>query len=404
MNPDLALIPHYLSKKIADLAASDPEIVNLSIGEPFFGPPRQLEQRFADYLRHQAEAGHLPNKYASSRGDTSLRRAISGRYQRLYGFGPDPEKQVLVTHGAAEAIWLAVLCLTQAGDEVLIPDPSYMLYETVVRLLNRVPVRVPTTPENGFVLDPEAVKPFLSPRTRLMFINSPENPTGAVYSRETFLALGALAEASAFYLVHDEVYDSFLFDKPHYNLLREGHWPPYLVLINSFSKRYAMMGWRLGWLAAAEAVVDAAIKVHTNLTLNLGSFHQEIAGTLLNDPEAETGLAGHTRQIQAQLEQLWLVLGAHKGFRLPPQGPQGGFFLFPNIATLHAILPESWKTGHATPGESVAAYLLAEHKLAVVPGYVYGPAGNDHVRIVGAVTAEDLARACARIPAIPQPA
>jgi aspartate/methionine/tyrosine aminotransferase len=396
MNAVLQDIPHYLSKKIADLAAADPEIVNLSIGEPYFLPPPQLEQRFMEYFQAQLAAGHFPNKYAPSRGDESLRQAIATRYQRLYGVLPEPETDILVTHGAAEAIWLAVLCLTNAGDEVLIPDPSYMLYETAVRLLNRVPRRIPTRAENGFVLDPQDVAQALNGRTKLLFINSPENPTGAVYPGETFRALGQLAEQHGFMIVHDEVYDTFVFRQAHYNLLCEGEWPPYLVLINSFSKHYAMMGWRLGWMAAAEPIISAALKVHTNLTLNLGNFHQQVAGTLLNDPEVEAEVAGHALQIERQLGTLAGALAHHPGFRPLAHAPQGGFFLFPDVTPYYDSLPETLKKDFNTPGEAVAAHLLAQDKIAVVPGYVYGPSSANHVRLVGAVTAAELERACAR--------
>ncbi|MEO6039825.1 MAG: pyridoxal phosphate-dependent aminotransferase [Saprospiraceae bacterium] len=397
MNRTLQEIPHYLSKKIADLAAADSQIVNLSIGEPYFLPPAQLETRFADYLRRQLEHGHLPNRYAPSRGSEALRTAISARYERLYGIRPDPETSVLVTHGAAEAIWLTVLTLTNIGDEVLIPDPSYMLYETVVRLLERVPVRIPTEAAQGFQLDPERVAARLSDKTRLLFINSPENPTGAVYGAPVFRALGELAERHGFYLAHDEVYDCFVFHQAHYNLLREGSWPAYLVSINSFSKHYAMMGWRLGWMAAAPEVIAAATKVHTNLTLNLGSFHQDAAATLLNDEAAEAETAVHREQIRRQVAHLAAALRQHPGFRMPERDPQGAFFLFPDVRPWYEALPEPWRSAYDSPGEAVAAFLLEKLKIAVVPGHVYGPAGASHVRIVGAVPAADIERACQRL-------
>jgi len=396
MNRVIQEIPHYLSKKIADLAAADPEVINLSIGEPFFGPPGQVEKRFAAFIQEQISRGILPNKYAPSRGEPSLRLAIADRYHRLYQLKPNPETEVLVTHGAAEAIWLSVLCLSEIGDEILIPDPSYMLYETVVRLLNRVPVRIPTRVENGFVLDPEDVKAAINDRTRILFINSPENPTGAVYSREVFRALGTMAEMNGFVIVHDEVYDGFVFGQPHYNLLCEASWPPYLVLINSFSKRYAMMGWRLGWMTAAEPVISAALKVHTNLTLNLGSFHQEVAGTLLNDSEVEQDTITHAGQIGRQLTILYEALEAREEFHIAMQ-PKGGFFLFPDVRPYYQMLSRKWQQKYPTPGEVVATHLFEKHKIAVVPGYVYGPAGANHVRVVGAVAAIDIERACERL-------
>lgn len=396
MNRDLETVPYYLSKKIADLVAQDPDIVNMSIGEPFFGPPMQLEQRFLAYLTEQLQHGHLPNKYAASKGDDRLRQAIATRYGRLYGLGPSADTEILVTHGAAEAVWLSVLSLTNVGDEVLIPDPSYMLYETVVRLLNRVPVKIPSSARAGFVLTAAEIAPHLTPKSKLMFVNSPDNPTGAVYGMADLRAIYELAVAHDFYLVHDEVYDSFLGQKEHNNLLKDGAFPERYVLINSFSKRFSMMGWRLGWMAASARIIEAALKVHTNLTLNLGSFHQYIAGTLLNDPEVEVEVARHAAQIDRQIQQLFEVLESHPLFELSGHRPQGGFFLFPNVSALFEAMPAQYQKTTVTKGEAVATYLLDVHKIAVVPGYIYGPMGHNHVRIVAAIPADELEKACGR--------
>lgn len=401
MNTTLQNIPQYLSKKIADLAAKDPDIVNMSIGEPFFSPPKILETAWLAQLQQQFAEGRLPNKHAAARGDDGLRRAIADRYQRLYQVLPDAETDILVTHGVAEAIWLTVLALTDVGDEVLIPDPSYMLYEIAVRILNRVPVRVPSYAEDNFVVQAAAVKKALGSRTRLMFINSPENPTGAVYDRDTLTALGALADQYGFYLAHDEVYDTYAFRQPHANLLHSGEWPPYLILLNSFSKRYAMMGWRIGWMAASEQVITEALKVHTNLTLNLNCFNQQVAGAILNNPGVNAEMNANMAQVNDQLIALHAVLSHQKAFRLPAQPPAGGLFLFPDVTPYYNTLPADIRAGHASPGEVVAAYLLERHKIAVVPGYVYGAAGVNHVRIVAAVPPDELKRACDRFQNFP---
>lgn len=396
MNPVLQQIPPYLSKKISDVASKDPEIVNLSIGEPYFKPPELVTKRFLTLAEAQLASGDFPNKYAPSKGAESLREAVAKRYQRLYHANFDPETEILITHGAIEAIWLCLLALSAPGDEVLIPDPTYNLYETAVRLLHRVPVRIATRLENGFVLDPADLKAAISPRCKLLFINSPENPTGAVYPREVFREIGAMAEKHGFYILHDEVYDSFLFEGTHYNLLREGAHPPYLVLLNSFSKRYSMMGWRLGWMVASEAVIAAALKVHTNLTLNLVAFQQEAASVLLNDPEVEADTAAHVRRIAVQIGDLYEALSAHEGFRLL-MPPKGAFFLFPEVSEYFQALSAGCRERYPTPGEAVAAHLLEYYKIAVVPGYVYGPSGANHVRWVGAAAMESTRLACERL-------
>jgi aspartate/methionine/tyrosine aminotransferase len=402
MNKHLQSLPIYLSKYISDRVSSDDTIVNLSIGEPFFKPPQKVMDELYKSLALQVQQ-NIPYRYAESRGSSLLRSEISKRYKRLYNAQVDMESEVLVTHGAAEAIWLCILTATSEGDEVIIADPSYMLYETAVRFLGRVPVKLPTHAEDGFVLDPDSVAKAITSKTKLLIINSPENPTGAVYGKDVLLKLNELAEKNDFYFIHDEVYDSFLFEGTHQNIFRhQSTIGPRSILINSFSKRFSMMGWRLGWIIANKDFLTEATKVHTNLTLNLGILHQDAASTVLNDIAVEDELKQHVKQISANMEVLINALANADGFSLPFGKPKSGFFLFPNISGLYDMMPDKFKA-YRTKGEGVMEYMLERYKIAIVPGFIYGQSGNDAIRVVAAVNKEDIAIAASRFAAHSEP-
>jgi aspartate/methionine/tyrosine aminotransferase len=330
---------------------------------------------------------NISNKYAESKGSYYLRNEIAARYRRNYGAKIDPEKEIIVTHGAAEAIWLTILVLTSIGDEVLIPDPSYTLYETVVKFLGRVPVKIPVSRDSS-CLSLKSIQDNLSGTTKLLMINSPENPTGAIYSKELIKDIHDLAKQNGFYFVHDEVYDSYVFDGIHNNLFRHQHSTGgKFALINSFSKRYSMMGWRLGWVISNRDVIDGITKVHTNLTLNLGSFHQDAAASLLNDMEVEKEVQARVLQVARNVEIIAKALLQSNVFELPFGAPKGGLFLFPNISKFYEHIPDNFKA-FRTKGESVMEYLLEVYKVAVVPGYIYGSNSSDFIRIVAAVHPE----------------
>jgi len=401
MNVMIASIPAYLSKQISDLVSSDPSVINLSIGEPYFKPPEILYQNFSKTpIAIGQDLDSISNKYAESRGSLDLRNAIATWYKRNYGAILSAEENVLVTHGACEAIWLSILTLTSLGDEVIIADPSYMLYEIAVKLVGRIPVKIPTSAENGFCLTVKQIEDALTARTKMILINSPENPTGAVYSAKAIKELHELAKKTGIQFVHDEVYDTFVFNAQHENVFRyQTNTDSASVLINSFSKKFSMMGWRIGWTVGTKEYINNATKVHTNLTLNLGSFHQECAATILNHETIDEYLHDHVRIIENNIKILKAALTKKAGFTLSGDTPKGALFLFPEISELYAAMPDKYKDS-ASKGECVARYLLQEHKIAVVPGMVYGKAGNDYIRVVGAVEEDKAKEAAYRFSAI----
>jgi aspartate/methionine/tyrosine aminotransferase len=406
MNRILDDIPVYESKKISDQVKTDPSILNLSIGEPFYDPPVSLHRNMN--MSQGANPGDFAinsNKYSNPRGEFELRVEIAARYRRLYGAAVDPNTNILVTHGAAGAILTSILTLTSEGDEIIIPDPSYMLYEHIAKLLSRKPVKVRTRPENGFRLTCDDIRSAIKEKTTAIIINSPENPTGAVYDRALVRSIRNLAIENNLYFIHDEVYDCFVFSGEHENVLQlDPMIDENCVLINSFSKRFSMMGYRLGWLVGSRSVIDCAVKLHTLLTLTLRSPEQHLAAKVLNDPETFHYLQANLISIKENVSALAKAIDESWAFDLMNTEAQGAFFLFPSVLELFHSLPIEYRQPNKTVGECVARYLLLEHKLAVVPGYVYGKQGANHIRLVAAVDHSVALEAAHRIRAIKQPA
>ena len=205
MNRNLLAIPPHPSKKISDQVKDDPSIVNLTVGEPEYGPPRAWNKEIVRLLQ-ESDAATI-HRYASSRGVADLRDAIAKRYAEWYRLSLDADSQVLVTNGAAEALWLSIFALTNEGDEIIIPDPSYMLYEPIATSLNRKPIRVPTYPDEDFLPNLKRIEESITLRTRLLILNSPANPTGVVYPKTLLRSIVELAKSRQLYVVHDEVFD-----------------------------------------------------------------------------------------------------------------------------------------------------------------------------------------------------
>lgn len=388
-------MPHYASKRISEAVRHDKEVISLSIGEPWFGPPRETAEILARLATNPIELAPLVNRYPESLGLLSLRSAISDRYDRLYGLAVDPNHQVLVTHGAAEAIWLSILACTEIEDEILIGDPSYMLYEALVRMLGRVPVRVKTGPQVGFCLTAEQVEEYLSPRARMLILNSPENPTGSICGTEQLQDLLALARQTGILVLHDEVYDAFAFEAKHIPAALLD--PEITIMTNSFSKKYGMPGWRLGWMVARRSIIELASKVHNYFALACAGVTQYVAAELLQSTRTGDELVANAELVRQRSRWFADEIIKLRGFTLPGGYPKGGLFLFVNVNQLYEALVERGEVKNESPGEAVADLLLKECKIAVVPGKVYGAGGEDYIRIVVAVEQEALKEAQSRL-------
>lgn len=384
----------YSSKAISLKARTNPEIANLSFGEPVFGPPEFALDSIARDDLSITEFMRSAKRYEDPRGSADLRRAIAGWYELRHGLKVDPDSEVMVTHGGVEAITLAVLATTQVGDSVAIMDPSYMLYARTIKTLGRQPEAV-ARPAGGdeYAALLSGHQPLA--RSRVAIVNSPENPTGYVLSAADWEHVAADTAARGGWLIHDEVYDVMAFERRHRPARGLETLAPHAILINSFSKKFGLPGLRIGWMVAPSAVIELAAKAHDYLYLGVNIQYEQIALRLLSDPRSQPWLHDVGQELRVRSVEAVRRLDDAHGFEWPRQ-PLGAMFLFPRVARLYHAMPAAFRSG-ASIGDAVAKYLLEERKVAVVPGSVYGRQGDEHIRMVLCTPRETLDRALDRL-------
>jgi aspartate/methionine/tyrosine aminotransferase len=393
------MLSSHPSRELSERARDTPGALDLTVGEPYYGPPARVIHSLAGGL---AGAPGRPSSYAPAAGEPALRRSIARYVRRVAGADVDPAAEVLVTIGAAEALWLAVFTLTRPGDEVLLPDPAYSLYELVVLALDRRPVRVPTSAGSGFALPVDAVRREATERSRLLIINSPGNPTGAVYDAAAIQALADYTREAGLCLLHDEVLDFATFDGRHASALGVCGGRDHVVSINSFSKRFGLPGWRVGWLVARPGVVDQAAKAHTLFALATPAPLQAALSDALDDPAVERECRAHVANLEAAAREAGRAWQACGFASAAP--PRAGFYLFLHAgAFCETRLDEQLRRSLAPRiagrefGEVAAEALFERTGVAVVPGTAFGAAGRELVRINCAGAPRTMQEAIARI-------
>ena len=345
--------------------AAPPGTINLGLGEPDFSPPKAVQEALFDAVRK----GY--NKYGPSAGILPLRDALAQRYRRWDG--RTARESVVVTEGGTEALAACALTLYEVGDEVLVPNPGFVLYAPHARMAGAVPVPYPLDEAKGYQPDLDVLESRITPRTRALVVNSPSNPTGSVYSPRVVDRLVDLARDHDLTIVSDEVYDEILY-------VPQGHrsfWGRYehVVVVNSFSKLFAMTGWRLGYLVAPPAVAQQVNKVHYHLVACPSTPVQMAALAGLSAPPRET--AEMVREFRARRDLFLRGLKEVRGLRCVT--PEGAFYAFPRI---------DWGM---TPLE--AAQVLLQRGLLCTPGDSFGSLGEGHLRMSFATSQENLRRA-----------
>lgn len=378
VNRTLAEMQEYASKAISVAAKADPRVLNLSIGEPEFGPPNDILGAIGEEDLSLSAFLSGVKHYETTRGSKELRQAISSWYARRYGLVVDPDREILITHGGVEAVALALLSTTEPGDAVGVTDPSYMLYKRSIMTLGRrirMFPRQPCAHEFANLRSNESTDCI-----RAFIVNSPENPSGYVLSDTDWNALAEVAETADAWVIHDEVYDAFDFGRPHRPAWNNERLRERTVMINSFSKKFGVPGLRIGWLVAPERLIELAGKAHDYLVLGVNAQYERIALRLLANPQVDSWLASIRDLIESRASRAMLQLTRSR-FEWSRQ-PLGGMFAFPSTRQLYDRLPSCWREQHVSRGEAVAAFLLKERGVAVVPGAVYGDSVADHIRLV----------------------
>ena len=367
LSPSATLAMSQLS---SELRAQGIDVINLSVGEPDFYTP-------------------VP-------GYLSLRKAICDKLQRENGLFFTPE-QIVVGNGAKHALCNTVMAIVNPGDEVVIPMPAWVSYEQMVILAGGTPVPVETTLEQGFKLTPEQLEAAITPRTRLLMLCSPSNPTGSIYSRAELDALGAVLERHPQVLViADEIYEHINYVGRHESIAAYAPLAHRVAIINGVSKAYAMTGWRIGYVAAPLWLAKAVNKLQGQYTSNASSIAQMAAEAAYNGPQECV-----EQMRQAFLRRRDLIVGLlHDIPGLEVRVPEGAFYVFPRVtALLGRTIPagcEGAGTVIATATD-LAMYLLREAHVATVSGDAFGSPG--HLRLSYATSDDNLREAAARIKA-----
>lgn len=370
-------IPQSGIRRFFDIAASMEDVISLGIGEPDFTTPRAV----IDAAVASLAAGKTG--YTSNAGLIELREAIAEHLNNLYGYPVAPD-QILITVGASEAMQLVMLSLLNPGDEVLIPEPCFVSYAPVAQFAHGRVVHVPTSAETNFEVTAEAIKACITPRTRMLFIGYPNNPTGAVLSHETLFDIADIAESHDLLLVSDEIYDQLIYgrakERGHASVWAIESLRERSVIIGGFSKAYAMTGWRLGYAIAPGPLYEGLYKVHQYMIMSAPSIAQYGALAAIRQcaPDVE-----HMRQAYDGRRQV-LLEGLRKA-GLPTFEPEGAFYCFPDIRS----------TGLTS--EQFAEKLVQEESVAVVPGDAFGPSGEGFVRCSYATADQNIAEASRRI-------
>ncbi|NNF04839.1 MAG: pyridoxal phosphate-dependent aminotransferase [Rhodothermales bacterium] len=363
-------------------AAGHP-VISLSAGEPDFDTPGEIAEAAIQAIRDGF------THYTDNKGTLELREAVCAKLLRDNGLEYSAD-QIVCSNGAKQSVAQAVSVLCGPGDEVVVPAPYWVSYPEMVRFAGADPVVAPTGVDEEYLLSPEKLEAALSPRTRLLILCSPSNPTGSVYSREQMSELvDVLRRYPDVVVLSDEIYEQIVYDARHVSIATFDGMKERTVTVGGFSKAYAMTGWRLGYLAAEPAIVGAVSKLQSQFTSGPSSISQKAGTAALKmspEPVREMVSAFRTRR-DAMLGALLEI----DGLRCPV--PDGAFYLFPDVTPyLGARTPDG---DLIEDTEDLCVYILEHHDVALVPGHAFG--GPTGVRLSYAASMDDLTEAGRRL-------
>ncbi len=361
-------------RKFFDIVATMDDVISLGIGEPDFTTPQPILDAGIQALR-QGET-----HYTSNAGIFELREAIADLLEEKYQVRYDPASEVVVTVGVSEALYLALTAVIDPGEEIIIPTPCFVSYQAEVLLAGGVPVEVPGRMEMGFQPEPDQIEAAITPRTKAIFIGFPNNPTGAVASRENLLAISKIADQHDLLVISDEIYDSLVYDVDHICFASLPGMKERTITLGGFSKSFAMTGWRVGYAAAPANILQGLVRIHQYTVMSAPTMSQLAA---LAAVQQGADYAEEMRQKYDRRRKL-IVAGLNE-IGLETFMPQGAFYAFPKIAS------------SGLSDEEFAQRLLEEEKVAVVPGSAFGSGGEGFVRCSYATQYDKIEQALERM-------
>lgn len=361
-------------RKFFDIAGTMEGVISLGVGEPDFSTPWVIRKAAIQVL----ERKHII--YGPNKGIEPLRNAVSARIKKKHGVEYCPSDEIVITVGGSEAIDLAVRGLLDPGDEVLVVEPSFVCYAPLVELVGGVAVPVPTKIENNFKLTVDDLKGRITERTKLLILPFPNNPTGAIMTREDLEPIAEFLRNTNIMVLSDEIYSELTYGRKHCSIIELEGMRERTIYVNGFSKAYAMTGWRLGYVAAPEPIISQIAKIHQYGIMCSPYISQNAAVEALTSCDAEiTKMADEYNVRRRYLVSEFNRLG------LTCFNPEGAFYVFPCIKS----------TGMTS--EEFCERLLYEEKVAAVPGSAFGESGEGYMRISYAYSLKHLMEAMKRI-------
>jgi len=349
------------------------DVIRLEVGEPDFDTPEHIK----DAAKKALEKGFT--HYTSSAGILPLREAVAEKTKKETGVEVDPKREVVVTDGGSCALTLAMMATLNPGDEVLISDPAWP-YGPSIKMAEGVPVRYGLFEKEGFRIDFDDLRFKISRRSKMVLINSPNNPTGSVLDRRELEALSEIALENDLLVISDEVYEKLIYDAQHVSVLSLPEMKERTILVNSFSKTYAMTGWRVGYAIASEDIAREMAKLNLYLNTCSTSFAQIAALEALRGPQ--DCVRAMSDQYRKRID---LMLHGLERMSVPCVKPRGAFYLFPDLS------------GFSHSSHETAMMLLEKAHVSTAPGIAFGQRGEGHLRLSCANSIENLGEALRRI-------
>lgn len=367
-------VPPSGIRRFFDIAATMKDVISLGIGEPDFVTPKKISRAGIESI----ERGDT--HYTSNSGTVELRQALSDHLAKRYKVRYDSETELLVTVGVSEALHCAMLATIDPGDEVIVPEPSYVAYKPSVIFAGGTPVVVDAHVENDFQVTAEEIEKAITPRTKGILIGYPNNPTGAVMTRERLMEVARLAEKHNLLVYSDEIYDRLVYGIDHTCFASLPNMRERTILLGGFSKDYAMTGWRVGYVCGNAEILAAIRKVHQYIIMSAPTVGQVAAleGLLHAEEDVQSMVReyDHRRQV---------IVSGFRTIGLPTFEPRGAFYAFPDVR------------GTGLTSEQFAEKLLTDQHVAVVPGEAFGASGAGFVRACYATSMANIEEALTRI-------
>ncbi len=361
-------------RKFFDIAATMDNVISLGVGEPDFPTPWAIRRAAITTLEKKKTV------YTANAGLIELRKSICKYINKKINVKYDAASELIVTVGGSEAIDLGIRALVNTGDEVLIVEPCFVCYAPIVELTGGIPVSIETKAENGFKLMADELKKKITEKTKLLILPFPNNPTGAIMTREELEPIAEVLRGTDVMILSDEIYSELTYGNSHCSITELEGMQERTLLVNGFSKAFAMTGWRLGYIAGPAPIIKQMLKIHQYAIMSSPTVSQYAAIEALETCDGEVKKMVNEYDVRRR----WLV-NALNEIGLTCFEPKGAFYVFPSIKS----------TGLTS--QQFCDKLLFEHKVAVVPGDAFGECGEGHIRISYAYSLKHLMEAVSRI-------